>query len=126
MYRSDSGQKCSPPHPNSVSSAVGSVPERQVRFTEQFFNRLDWLLPGERGADGTPSVTDFLLLDLPAVRDAFAADYEGSTFETNDPGVRVYIGIGALVGVFAVYAASEGDAVEAFWVTIDRSVYDVE
>jgi hypothetical protein len=48
-----------------VNSAVGSVPERPVRFTEQFFNRLDWLLPSERGADGTPSVTDFLLLDGP-------------------------------------------------------------
>ena len=109
-----------------MSSVVGSVPERKVRFTEQFFNRLDWLLPGERGADGTPSVTDFLLLDLPAVRDAFASDYEGSTFETNDRGVRVYIGIGALVGAFAVYAASDSDAVEAFWITIDRSVYDAE
>jgi hypothetical protein len=50
------------------------VTERQVRFTEQFFERLDSLLPTERGADGTPSVTDFLLLDLPAVRDRLASD----------------------------------------------------
>jgi hypothetical protein len=46
----------------SSAKHVG-VPERQVRFTEQFFDRLDTLLPSERGTDGTPSVTDFLLLD---------------------------------------------------------------
>jgi hypothetical protein len=64
------------------------VPERQVRFTEQFFNRLDWLLPDERGADGAPSVTDFLLLDLPPVRDDLATNFEATTFETDDPEVR--------------------------------------
>ena len=62
------------------------MPERPVQFTEQFFNRLDWLLPGRRRADGTPSVTDRR--------------------------IRRRCG--------------EGDAVEAFWITIDRSVYDVE
>jgi hypothetical protein len=56
-----SGQKCSSPHLNSASSAVGRVPERPVRFTQQFLNRLDWLLPGERRHRlHTPSVTDFL------------------------------------------------------------------
>jgi hypothetical protein len=50
-------------------NSVDSLPERQVRFTEQFFNRLEWLLPGERAADGMPSITDFLLFDLPRVRD---------------------------------------------------------
>jgi hypothetical protein len=55
-----------------------------------------------------------------------AANYAGSTFETNDPGVRVYIGFGVLVGAFAIYAANEGDAIDAFWITIDGSVYDTE
>lgn len=63
------------------------MPERQVRFTEQFFDQLDRLLPGERGADGTPSVTDMLLLDLPRVRDRLAADYEGNTLPTDEPDV---------------------------------------
>lgn len=67
------GQRCWP-RPKSSDSNVASVPERQVRFTEQFFDRLDTLLPSERGADGTPSVTDSVLLDLPAVRDRVAAD----------------------------------------------------
>jgi hypothetical protein len=100
------------------------VPERQVRFTEQFFNRLDWLLPDERGADGTPSVTDFLLLDLPPVRDDLATNFEATTFETDDPEVRVYIGTGILVSAFAIYAAREGETIEAFWITIDGSLHD--
>jgi hypothetical protein len=95
------------------------VTERQVRFTEQFFDRIDALLPSERGADGTPSVTDFLLLDLPAVRDRLAADYESNTLATDDPDVRVYVGSGILVTRFAIYTALEADIVEAFWLTID-------
>jgi hypothetical protein len=55
---------------------------------EQFFNRLDWLLPGERGTDGTPSITDFLLLDLPATRDAFAADYCVAPRNLQPSGIR--------------------------------------
>lgn len=98
--------------------------DREVRFTERFFDRLDLLLPAERGADGTPSVTDFLVFDLPAVRDDLARDFEGRTLPTDDPDVWVYIGTGVLVGAFAVYVALEGDAVEAFWVTIDRLLHD--
>ncbi len=116
--QSRSVQRCSPPLERSASN-VASVTERQVRFTEQFFDRIDALLPGERGADGSPSVTDFLLLDLPAVRDRLAADYENNTLATGDPEVRVYIGSGILVGRFAIYTAVEGDVVEAFWLTID-------
>ena len=124
-YRKRSRPRCSQLLPNLASSAADSVRERQVRFTEQFFNRLDWLLPDERGADGTPSVTDFLLLDLPAVRDAIATDFEGRTFETDDPDARAYIGTGVLVGAFAIYAAIEGDAIEAFWITIDPAIHGV-
>ena len=94
--------------------------EREVRFTEQFFDRLDDLLPQERGADGTPSVTDFLLFDLPTVRDDLATDFERHTLPTDDPQVRVYVGSGSLLRGFAIYAAIEGEIVEAFWITIDR------
>jgi hypothetical protein len=95
------------------------VPERQVRFTEQFFDRLDLLLPGERGADGSPSVTDFLLLDLPRVRDRLAANYEGHTLPTDDPDVRVYIGAGLLVSRFAIFIVLEADVIDAFWISVD-------
>lgn len=92
--------------------------ERQVRFTEQFFDRLDVLLPGERGMDGTPSITDFLLLDLPRVRDRLVSDYEGNTLATDEPDVRVYIGAGVLVTRYAIFVAEESDAIEAFWISI--------
>jgi hypothetical protein len=59
-----------------------SFNRRQVRFTEQFFDRLDRLLPAERGHDGTPIVTDFLLLELPAIRDDVAEDFEHRTLPT--------------------------------------------
>lgn len=117
-YQSHSGQRYSPPHKRSASN-VASVPERQVRFTEQFFDRIDTLLPGERSADGTPSVTDFLLFDLPAVRDRLAANYDENTLATDDPDVRVYIGSGVLVNRFAIYTVLEAEVVEAFWLTID-------
>ena len=48
--------------------------DRAVRFTESFFERLEELLPSERGADGTPSITDFLVLEVPGLRDGLAAD----------------------------------------------------
>lgn len=95
------------------------MPERQVRFTEQFFDLIDTLLPSERSADGTPSVTDFLLFDLPAVRDRLAANYDENTLATDDPDVRVYIGSGVLVNRFAIYAVLEAEVVEAFWLSID-------
>lgn len=65
-------------------------------------------------------MTDFLVFDLPAVRDRLARDFEGSTLATGDPDVRVYVGVGALVPFFAVFAVLDGGAGEAFWITIDQ------
>ena len=115
---SRSGQKYSQLLAPSASNAV-SVTERQVRFTEQFFDRLELLFPTERGVDGTPSVTDFLLLELPAVRDRLATDFAGSTLATDDADIRVFIGAGILVSRFAIFAALDDDVVEAFWIVID-------
>ena len=100
------------------------MPERIVRFSDQFFDRLDDLLPVERGADGTPSVTDFLLLELPAVRDMLASDFEQCTMPTEDPDVRVYVGAGVLFRAVAIFAALDGDSVEAFWVMVDDTTAD--
>jgi hypothetical protein len=71
-------------------------------------------------------LTDFLVLDVPPVRDDLATDFEGRTFSTSDPSIRVYIGTGVLVRAFAIYAAREGDVVEAFWITMDLSFDDIE
>ncbi len=94
--------------------------EREVRFTEEFFDRLETLLPSERGSDGEPSVTDFLLLDLPTVRDDLAEDYEGRTLPTTDLDVRVYVGAGVLFRGFAIFTLLHDDAVDAFWINVDR------
>ena len=96
------------------------MPERQVRFTEQFFDRLDELLPNQREAAGTPSATDFLLIDLPTVRDRLAVGYERNTLATEDPEIRVFIGSGVLVARFAIFAVLEGDVVEVIWLTVAR------
>lgn len=95
--------------------------EREVRFVEQFFDQLETLLPAERSADGTPSITDFLLLELPAVRDRLAVDFKGNTLPTDDPDVRVYVGAGVLVTRFAMFASLGRDAVEVFWIVIDTA-----
>ena len=56
--------------------------ERSVRLTEGLFDRLEELLPAERGADGTPSITDFLVFEIPGLRDGLAADAIGLTTST--------------------------------------------
>lgn len=96
------------------------MPERQVRFTEQFFEALDESLPSERGVDGSPSVTDFLLVDLPAVRDRLADDFGRWTLPTDDPDVRVLVGAGVLVQRFALFVALVEEVVEVFWITVER------
>lgn len=94
--------------------------ERQVRFTDQFFDRLDELLPFERDDSGAPSVTDFLVLEAPRLRDRLAADYEGSTMPTEDPDVRVAVATGAIIPFVALYGYLAGDgAVEVLWLSLD-------
>jgi len=87
---------------------------RPIRVHPLFFETLDELLPEARGADGTPSASDFLRIDLPPILDALAADFEGCT--TPDPGLskaRAYTTWGVVVGPVAVYAeVSDDGAVE--------------
>lgn len=94
------------------------MPDRRVRFTDTFFDRLDSLFTDERGVDGRPSATDFLLYDVPRVRDRLADDFEGNTLATDDPDVRVYIGSGLLVPTVAVFAVCVDDVVEVIWISI--------
>ncbi|HAP75942.1 MAG TPA: hypothetical protein DCR14_07655 [Acidimicrobiaceae bacterium] len=88
--------------------------ERRVRFTEDFFDLLERLLPAERGEDGTPSVTDFLAFEVPPLRDLFAVDVVRVTLETSIPGIRAYIGAGLLVPALLIHVAVDDHDVEAF------------
>ncbi len=97
---------------------------RAVRFGGLFFDRLDELLPDSRAADGTPSSTDFLLYELPPVRDLLASDFENQTVAV-PPGdeVRVYIASGVLVDRVALFARlTEDGVIEVLDIDIDISL----
>jgi len=49
---------------------------RPVRVDPQFFADLDAQLRSTRGPNGEPSATDFLLIDLPSIADAFAEGFD--------------------------------------------------
>lgn len=87
---------------NSTRHPHGSVLER-----------LDELLPAERSADGAPSATDFLLYDLPRIRDQLAADFEGNTLPAEDDPVRVWVGSGVVVAMVALFVyVADDDSIE--------------
>lgn len=76
---------------------------REVRVTDQFFNRLDELLPAERSVDGQPSTTDFLLHEIPSVIELLASTFEDVTIPVV-PGSDMRVLITA--GVFGEEGAS--------------------
>lgn len=94
---------------------------RTVRYTQQFFDRLDQLLPPERSTDGRCSSGDFLLWDLPDATERLAEDFEASTSPLpKRPETFTLVTRGQLVGPFVLYAEPvDGDAVEVFWLDVD-------
>jgi hypothetical protein len=98
------------------------VPDRVVRFTDEFFRELDLLLSDDRTDDGAPSRIDFLLYDLPRLRDQLAKDFEGSTLPAvgSEP-MRVLVTSGLLVARVALYAQLAADAgvIEVLGVDLD-------
>ncbi len=79
--------------------------DRIVRFLPSFFDDLDSHLPVERSPGGEPSATDFLLYELPRLRDQLASDFVGNTLAF--PGLaplRMMIATGTLVHSVAIYA----------------------
>ena len=78
------------------------------------------LLPEGRSSDGTLSATDFLLFDLPPIRDKLSRSFESETLSTADDGIRVFVGHGVLVKFVALYARLDSDGiVEVFWVSLE-------
>lgn len=94
---------------------------RQVTVTDDFFDRLEILLPAERVGEGVPSRTDFLMYELPAIIDQLADDLEVVTSPAS-PGstLRVYVSAGIMVDFLAVYARLVNDVVEVVWLSIDQ------
>ena len=55
-----------------------SFPWRTLRVTDTIFeHHLDEQLGLERGPNGEPSATDFLVMELPAIVERFATDFDG-------------------------------------------------
>ena len=83
---------------------------RQVRVTDQFFDRLDSLLPQERWADGLPSGADFLLHEMLKIIDALAEGYLGVTLPVDDvDDVRMLITSGIMIVFIVVYVVVAAD-----------------
>jgi hypothetical protein len=49
---------------------------RRVRVTDAFFEQLDQQLGADRGPDGEPSSTDFLVIELPAAVERSATGFD--------------------------------------------------
>jgi hypothetical protein len=91
-----------------VLQSIDQLPEpfrsRVIAKAAALEKELQQALPEHRSAAGRPSATDFLLFDLPRVRDQLASNFEGCTSLARPGGfVRVYIGSGAVVPYFVLY-----------------------
>jgi hypothetical protein len=95
--------------------------DRSVRFTADFFDDLDQQLDEERTDEGRPSRLDFLLYELPRLRDLLAADFEASTLAIDDvPHIRVMIQAGQLVSFASLYAHLTADgAIDVIGLELD-------
>jgi hypothetical protein len=71
---------------------------RIVRVDDQFFSELDGQLGSQRGPDGEPSSSDFLLIDLPPIADRFAEGFESlPAMYPNRQDYRYLVAVGRLV-----------------------------
>ena len=95
---------------------------REVRVAEAFFGQLDAQLGVERGPNGEPSATDFLVLELPAIVERFASDFGGlPEMVAGVSAGRMFVSSGVLVRAAVVYGIELPDrAVELIGIEIDR------
>jgi hypothetical protein len=95
---------------------------RVVRVTDAFFELLDDALGIDRGPNGEPSASDFIVLELPAIVDRFATDFEGlPEIVEGVPAGRMLITSGVLVRAVAVFGLAISDTtIDLIGVTIER------
>ena len=83
---------------------------RTVRVDQAFFDDLDRQLGSDRGPNGEPSSTDFIVIDLPTVVDEFAENFDTLAIaypERTD--YRVLVVGGTLVAAAVVVGQLVGD-----------------
>lgn len=81
-----------------------------MRVAPGFFDELDDQLGPDRGPNGAPSSTDFLVLDLPTIVERFAEDFDSLPLAY--PGrsdYRVLTATGTLVATAVVVGQSVDD-----------------
>lgn len=98
-------------------------PRRRVRVAESFFEQLEELLPPDRGPSGEPSATDFLVIDLPAIVDQFATEFDALPEVIEGvPAARMLISVGRLVGRFVVFGLDTADgSIDLIGLDLDSS-----
>lgn len=94
---------------------------RVVRVAASFFDQLDVQLGPDRGSEGEPSATDFLVLDLPVIVDHFATRFERLPEVIEGVSqARMLIAAGRLVREFVVYGLLAVDgAVDLVGIELD-------
>lgn len=76
---------------------------RNVRVDPRFFEELDAQLGPVRGANGEPSSTDFLIVDLPTIVEEFAERFDDLAVAYPDrPDYRLLVTTGRLVATSLV------------------------
>jgi hypothetical protein len=83
---------------------------RVVRVDQAFFDDLDRQLGSDRGPDGEPSSTDFIVIDLPTIVDEFAENFDALPVAYPDrPDYRAIVIGGTLVAAAVVLGQLVGD-----------------
>jgi hypothetical protein len=94
---------------------------REVRVSEDFFRQLDDQLGATRGPGGLPSSTDYLMLELPAIVERFATDFDSlAEFVAGVNAARRLVTTGVLVRASVVYGLEVADGgIELIGVMLD-------
>lgn len=94
---------------------------RAVRVSHDVFDELDRVLGAERGANGEPSVNDFLTIDLLPIVDTFATRFaELPEAVHGRPDYRLLIAAGALIPSVAVIGQLTADgSIELLHIRLD-------
>jgi hypothetical protein len=95
---------------------------REVRVADSFFEELDTQLSAERGPNGEPSATDFIILDLPRIVEEFSLRFDGLPEAVPDVGaVRMLVGIGTLTIAYVVHGVETSTGrIELLGVELDQ------
>lgn len=94
---------------------------RVVRVTDGFLDQLDTYFGSERGLNGEPSATDFIVLELPAIVERFATDFDGlPEIVEGVPAGRMLITSGVLVRAVAVFGLATSDiSIDLIGITVE-------